>query len=286
MSQKIEDIFNECLERLLKGESVDDCLKAYPEQAPELESLLKTSSVLIQKSAAIQATPEFKARAHSQLQRALYAKREKAQKRAWIPIWHRRWATAMTTVLVIMLAGIGTVAASTNALPDETLYPVKLVAEQARVTLAFSEIDRAKLHIQFAERRADEMAEMAHQGKSDKIPVLAEQVAEHLDKVCVVEATEKIRKVPPKSLPPTPVPSPTPPPTPPPPSEAETYGGDKNAVKLKIVLIQSRAGSLDALRKALDKAPEELKPALERAIENIAEDYDRTISIIQSGSSP
>ena len=280
MSQKIEDIFNECLERLLKGESVDDCLKAYPEQAPELESLLKTSSVLIQKSAAIQATPEFKARAHSRLQRVLYVKREKAQKRAWVPIWHRRWATAMTTVLVIMLAGIGTVTASTNALPDETLYPIKLAAEQARVTLAFSEIDRAKLHIQFAERRADEMAEMAHQGESDKIPMLIEQIAKHLDKVCVTEATEKIRKVPPKTLAPTPVPAPAPP------GGTEAYSDGKDTEKLEITLSQSRANNLATLRKALDEAPEELKPALEQAIENITKDYDTAISIVERSSSP
>jgi len=277
MKQKTEDIFNECLERLLEGESIEDCLKAYPEQSPELEPLLKTSSVLIQKSAAIQATPEFKARVHSRLQEILCANREKAEKKARILIWPRKWAVAMTSVLVIVLVGIGTITASANALPGESLYPVKLAAEQARVTLAFSDTGKAKLHIQFAERRADEMVEMAHQGKSDKIPMLTEQVAKHLNKVCVIETTEKIRKAPPKALIPTPIPAP--------PGGTEAYSGGKDAEKLEIMLSQSRAESLDTLKNALDKAPEELKPHLKQAIANVARDYDETISIIESGQS-
>ncbi len=284
MSQKIEDIFNECLECLLKGESIEDCLKAYPEQAPELEPLLKTSSALIQKSAAIQATPEFKARAHSQLQKMLYAKREKAERKARILIWHRKWAVAMTSVLLILFVGIGTVTVSANALPDEPLYPVKLAVEQARVTLAFSDTGKAKLHTQFAERRAGEMTEMARQGKIDKISILTEEIAKHLDKVCVVEATEKIAKVPSKA--PTLTPSPPPTPALTPSSRAETYDGEKGAEKLKITLSQSKAETLDTLRNALDKAPEELKPRLKQAIAQVAKDYDETISIIESGSSP
>lgn len=279
MAKKLEDIFNQCLERLFKGESVEDCIKAYPEQASELEPLLKTSFVLIQKSAAIQATPQFKARLGSQLQEMLYAKREKAEKRIRIPIWHRKWAVAMTTILVIVLAGIGTIHASANTLPGESLYSIKLTAEQARLTLVFSDTGKAKLHIQFAERRVSEIAQMARQGKSDEIPILTEQVVKHLDQVYVVEKAKQVRE---KGLAPAPTPAPVPP------SRAETYAAGKGAeeLELKIVLSQSRAKSLDALRNALDRAPEKFKPALEQAIENTAENYDRTISIIESGSSP
>jgi len=39
------------------------------------------------------------------------------------------------------------------------------------------------------------------------------------------------------------------------------------------------------LEGALDKAPEKLKPAVEQAIDSLAKDYNRTISIIKSGSS-
>ena len=277
MTRKIEDIFDNCLESIFKGESIDDCLKAYPEQTSELEPLLKTSLVSMQRSSAIQPAPEFKARLGSQLQAMLYAKRREAERRARIPIWQRRWALAMTAILGFLLIGVGTVAASAHALPDESLYPVKLAGEQVKVTLAFSDIDKAKLHIQFAERRAGEMVEMARQGKSDEIFMLTEQVANHLDKVYVMEKTPEVEVEGkgPKMLAPAPAPS----------EGAEAYSKGRDAEELETVLSQSWAKSLAALRNALDKAPEELKPVLQQAIENMEEDYNKTISIIESGLS-
>lgn len=277
MTRKIEDIFDNCLESIFKGESIDDCLKAYPEQAPELEPLLKTSLVFMQRSSAIQPAPEFKARVHSQLQAMLYAKQKKAERRARIPIWQRRWALAMTAILGFLLIGVGTLAASAYALPDGSLYPVKLAGEQVKVTLAFSDIDKAKLHIQFAERRAGEMVEMARQGKGNEIFMLTEQVADHLDKVYVMEQAPEVEEKGPKMLAPTPAPTPS--------EGAEAYSKGRDAEKLETVLSRSRAKSLAALRNALDKAPEKLKPVLQQAIKNMEEDYNKTISIIESGSS-
>lgn len=277
MTRKIEDIFDNCLESIFKGESIDDCLKAYPEQAPELEPLLKTSLVFMQRSSAIQPAPEFKARVHSQLQAMLYAKQKKAERRARIPIWQRRWALAMTAILGFLLIGVGTLAASAYALPDGSLYPVKLAGEQVKVTLAFSDIDKAKLHIQFAERRAGEMVEMARQGKGNEIFMLTEQVANHLDKVYVMEQPPEVEEKGPKMLAPTPAPAPS--------EGAEAYSKGRDAEELETVLSRSWAKSLAALRNALDKAPEELKPVLQQAIEDMEEDYNKTISIIESGSS-
>lgn len=279
MTRKIEDIFDNCLESIFKAESIDDCLKAYPKQAPELEPLLKTSLVFMQRSSAIQPTPEFKARLGSQLQAMLYAKQKKAERRARIPIWQRRWALAMTAILGFLLISVGTLAASAYALPDGSLYPVKLAGEQVKVTLAFSDIDKAKLHIQFAERRAGEMVEMARQGKDNEIFMLTEQVADHLDKVYVMEQPPEVavEEKEPKMLAPTPAPAPS--------EGAEAYGKGRDAKELETVLSRSWAKSLAALRNALDKAPEELKPVLQQAIEDMEEDYNKTISIIESGSS-
>jgi len=277
MTRKIEDILDNCLERIFKSESLEDCLKAYPKQAPELEPLLKVSLVFMQRSSAIQPAPEFKARVHSQLQAMLYAKQKKAERRARIPIWQRRWALAMTAILGFLLIGVGTLAASAYALPDGSLYPVKLAGEQVRMTLAFSDIDKAKLHIQFAERRAGEMVEMARQGKSDEIFMLTEQVANHLDKVYVMEQPPEVEEKGPKMLAPTPAPAPS--------EGVEAYSKGRDAEELETVLSRSWAKSLAALRNALDKAPEELKPVLQQAIEDMEEDYNKTISIIESGSS-
>ncbi len=271
MAEKLEDILDKCLERIFKGESISDCLKTYPEQASELEPLLRTSFALIQKSPAVQPTLEFKARARSQLQRMLCAKSEKAEKRARVPIWHRKWALAVSAILVILFVGTGTVVASANALPDRPLYPVKLAVEQVRLTLAFSDMSKAKLHIQFAERRVREIAEMARDEKTDRISVLTERLADHLDKVYEIESTWEIRQTGPKALAPG--------------DGAEAYGNGKDVEELRMTLIESRRRSLDTLQNALKKTPERTKPSLEQAIKDVREHYEETLFVLESASS-
>jgi hypothetical protein len=278
MSRKIriEDILDNCLERLFKGESIEDCLRDYPWQASELEPLLKTSLALFQKSAAIQPNPEFKAKVGSQLQGMLRAKREKAEEKAMGPIWRRRWAVAMSTVLVVLLAGVGTVAASADALPDESLYAVKLATEQARIALASSDIDRAELHIQFAERRATEIAEIARQGQVSEIPALTEQVANHLDKVYEVEEAQEFEERGPKMLAPAPAPVPGPAGR----AWDDTERGEPEE-NLKTMLGESRARSLSVLQAALTKTPEGAKSSLEQAIRDVEQDYDEALSNLE-----
>jgi hypothetical protein len=252
MNRKLEDILDECLERMLKGESIEDCLNAYPEQASELEPLLKTSLDLMQRASTIQPSLEFKAKARSQLRAMLRARQEKEVKKAKIPIWRRKWAVAAATILVIVFCGVGTVAASANALPGESLYSVKLAAEQVRVTLAFSDMDKAKLHIQFAERRAAEIAEMAQQDKSDKIPELTERLDNHLQQVNCEAQKMRGARVGSSALPPT---------------DKFAMSGDVGELKnlLGNSTIKSNLGN------ALNKVPQSVKPQLQQAIKNYDE---------------
>jgi hypothetical protein len=75
----------------------------------------------------------------------------------------------MAALLVFVIASSGTVAASSESLPDEPLYAVKLAVEQAQVTLTFSDVDKAEVYARLAEKRAGEIVAMASQGKTDKI---------------------------------------------------------------------------------------------------------------------
>ncbi len=279
MSQKIEDILDSCLERMFKGESIEDCLRAYPEHAPELEPLLKTSAAFIQKSSTIQPATEFKSRVYSQLQRMLYAKQQKlAEKRTRVPIWYKRWAMATATVVAILLIGVGVVGASANALPGDPLYPVKLATEDVRVALVFSDVDKANLHVQFAERRAVEISYMARQGKGDEIPVLTQQVANQLDKVYEIGKAGQAEESVPKVLAPTPASS----------ERTKDYNKtERRAVtETEVTLVDSRARSLNMLQAALAETPEKTKPILEQAIKDITEYYDKTIFVAESEASP
>ncbi len=167
MAKDFEHILDECIERLLQGESVEQCLQAYPEQAAELEPLLRVA-LAARKASAIEPRPEFKAQARYRIQSALHAEKKKPQPRR-IPFlgWRPRWAVAVVvSLLVLFLAGGGVVAASSNSLPDETLYPVKLARERVQMALTFSEMGKAKLRMKFANKRIQEIARMVEKGKS------------------------------------------------------------------------------------------------------------------------
>ena len=183
MAKNLENIFNECLERMFQGESIDSCLGSYPEEAAELEPLLRTAMGFSWRASSLQPRPEFKAQTRLRLQGAqTYATQPRQPQRHGFLAWQRGWAFALTAALIVLLSGTGTVAASSNALPDETLYPVKLATEQVKVAFTFSDAGKAELHSQLAEDRAMEIAAMAHKGKSEQVVVTTERLAKHLEK--------------------------------------------------------------------------------------------------------
>jgi hypothetical protein len=59
-------------------------------------------------------------------------------------------------------------AASSQALPTEPLYPVKLATEQVRVALSVSDTQKAQVETELANIRAAELEAMANSGKTDE----------------------------------------------------------------------------------------------------------------------
>lgn len=170
MPIKIEEAFNECFERLSAGESLDNCLRDYPQYAAELDLMLRTSYDLKRRAYPIQPRPEFKYWAKVRLQGVQdYVSRQPVQHKTPAFNWRRTMAISMAAMLVFVIASSGTVAASSESLPDEPLYGVKLAVEQAQVTFALSDVDRAEVYAHLAEKRAGEIVAMAHQGKIDKM---------------------------------------------------------------------------------------------------------------------
>jgi hypothetical protein len=109
------DVLNECIERVLKGVSIEACLKSFPEYAAELEPLLRTA-VDTHKAAGIKPRPEFRQRAGYEFQTAI---RDMKPNRSGFLRWHLGWVTAVSVVIVILLAGSSTIAASANSLPKK-----------------------------------------------------------------------------------------------------------------------------------------------------------------------
>ena len=180
-TKEFNNILDECLERLMfKGESIEQCLQSYPEQANELEPLLRTASFAASKTSAIKPRPEFREKARYQFRAALHeAERKKGHSLSgWR--WQPRWMATITAVMVLLLGGSSTVAAAGSSMPDSPLYGVKLATETVRVSMACSAMDKAELLTALADKRVAEIVYLADKGKLEQVERTAHRLNHHL----------------------------------------------------------------------------------------------------------
>jgi len=272
-TKEFNNILDECLERLLvKGETLEQCLVSYPEQAGELGPLLQTA-LATKKALAIQPRPEFKARARYQFGSAL--REVRPRRRFFFLGWQPRWATAVAAVLILLLGGGSTVAAAGNSMPDDLLYPVKLATEQVQLALTFSNMGRAELHAELADRRVAEIIYMADKGDAQQVEVIARRLDNHLvmlaglgselelngahTGVAQLQAPVLSEETP---------------------GDEDVYRGVNNRARLRLTL-ESRAANHQAdLQGVLETAPESVKPALRRAIAVSGTGYEKALDAL------
>jgi hypothetical protein len=76
-------------------------------------------------------------------------------------------AAAAATLLALASGGV---LVSNDALPGDTLYPVKRVAESAGVALTFDDASRARRHLEIAATRLSEVEQLAHNSQAAPAP--------------------------------------------------------------------------------------------------------------------
>ena len=267
MSKEFNNVLDECLERLLvKGETIEQCLQSYPEQAANLKPLLQTA-LAARQTVAIQPRAEFKARARYQFRSAL--QEVPSQKRlsfSWLP----RWATVVAIVLGVLMMGGGTIAAASYSMPDSLLYPVKLATEQVQLALTPSDIGKAELCAKLADRRVAEIIHMADKGDAQQVEAITQRLDERLVMLASLTSAPEVAETP-RILESPPVPS-------------EQAGDDKdvqvranNRAKLRATVANYAINHPAGLRAALEKAPESAKAALRRAIAVSEAGYKRAL---------
>ena len=179
----LEDALDQCVDLLLQGYSIEQCLERYPTYATALGPVLKTALALKQEFA-VEARAEFKDAA---LTRVLSHANRKGPggfiSRLLGRQWSFRGAVALASMLIVVLVGVGTVKASSDSMPDDLLYPVKEFTEKVELTMAMSAYKEADVHIKLANRRAQELAAMAREGDYEGVRKLAAELGDHLDKV-------------------------------------------------------------------------------------------------------
>ena len=175
----------------------------------------------------------------------------------------------MIIVLVLLLAGGGVVAAAGNSMPDNPLYPVKLATEEAQLALTPSDMGKAELYAELADKRVVEIIYMADKGDAWQVEVIAQRLDKRLTKLARLASATKAGGAP-KTLAPT-----------------EEAGGGRdvrvranNQAKLRMTLSRYAVNHPAGLRAALDKAPESTKPALRRAIAVSVTGYEKALKAL------
>jgi len=271
-NSEFENILDDCLERLAKGETLEQCLQSYPEQAAQLEPLLQTAQI-VRKASAIFPRSEFKARARYQFRSALQI--AASERRPHLFGWRSRRALALMITAIFLIAGGGTAAAASSSMPDSHLYSVKLATEQAQLTLTRSDVGKARLCAVMADRRVKEIIYLAGKGDVQRVEVVTQRLDKHLAQLARLGSARKAGDTP-EVLAPLP---------PPEPSEKPRDGKDafvrgNDRAKLRGTVAHCAANHPAALRAALRKAPESAKPALRQAIAISEAGYDRALEAL------
>jgi hypothetical protein len=254
--KEFNNILDECLERLLVGgETLEQCLQRYPEQAAELKPLLETA-LAVKEASVLKPRAEFKARARYQFSSAFQEKAPRVGRRlfGWMP----QWATVVVLALVLMMAGGGLMTAAAGSMPDSFLYPVKLATEEVQLVLAPSEMAMARLYADFADNRVAEIVYMAEQGDAEQVALLTQRLGGSLDMLTVLASGQEGAE--PQVLS-----------APAPDWGIEEGGRDAYASvdsqnQFWMTVVDAAAVYPDELRAALASAPEEVRPALLQAI--------------------
>ena len=298
-TREFDNILDECLERLLvNGETLEQCLTSFPQQAGELRPLLEVA-LATKKAVAIQPRSEFREQARQQLYAAMPATKFRRSRSLFVWRWQPSWATVTAIVLALLLTGSGTVFAASSSMPDQPLYPVKLATEQVKLTLTHSALDKAELYAELADRRVQEMARMADENKPEEIEPAARRMGNYLGHIAELASIRRVEDnvvVSPQveGVPPVPRPGmegapPMPKPgaegvamTPrteggPPMPKPDMRGNPDHQARLRATVAQYARNHPERLRGLLKTAPQSARPALRRAIDLSEAGYEKVL---------
>jgi hypothetical protein len=149
-------ILDDCVHSMRGGESVEDCLAHYPEQAVELAPMLRAASTL--EWLAGEHMPEaHRQQTRTTLRQVVTASQAMPKRTAWMAFWVRpaiRVFAGTAAVLVFLTFAITTVAASQ---PGDLAYPARVMAERSTLLLQRTPDGQASASLRLANNRLSEL---------------------------------------------------------------------------------------------------------------------------------
>lgn len=106
MNRKFEEVLDECVDRINRGEGIEACLKRYPEHAEELKPLLR-ATIDVRAAGNIVPSSAAKAAARQRFDMALSELEQKKAVGHQFFHWSKMWVSIAATAAVVILAVVG-----------------------------------------------------------------------------------------------------------------------------------------------------------------------------------
>ncbi len=149
-------ILDDCVHRMRAGETVEDCLAAYPDHAAELAPMLRAASIL-QLLAGWRLPDAYRQETRGVLRREAAASRARPKRSRWTAFWLGPAARAFAggaAAVVFLTFAISTVTASQ---PGDLTYPARVIAEHTTVLLQRTPDGRARTSLRLADSRLSDL---------------------------------------------------------------------------------------------------------------------------------
>ena len=258
MDVRTQEIVEECIELLRHGRSLENCLDRYPEEAAELEPILRNAISIRSDLAAdlpLMARNRMRGRVLAQWDR-------RHQPSRWnfsVPSLFPKWAfVAASLVLVLVLGGLGTNTAAANTVPGDILYPVKEFREAAQLWFTRSPEAKVEMYTSLVKERVEEVSKMAarEQADLDAISNALARMESHLTALNVLVANNLTGR--------------------------DTEEVDLGFVEALQKSISERDNAGGLLEKVLDAVPAEARPDFNNALKSIQLAQERVDSALES----
>ncbi len=258
-ASRFEDVLARCIDDIKAGRAgLEECLQRYPSMREQLEPLLIIACD-IPETPDVRPSKPFKIRARVRLMEYIH-EGQAVKTRPWslfdrqtmlIPLQRRFSMASVIAAIVITLSAVGGGAAyaSQGSLPGDALYFVKLGTEQLGMILPGDDVARAERALVFADRRVQEILNLADMGRLDDLDLAVEKYDYALD-----TALTRIE---------------------------EAGDNGSTTADLTTLVAEATIRHLTVLDEAYDQVPEAAGPAIALAMEKALAGYDRAVRILE-----
>ena len=160
----LDDILNDCIERLAGGETISDCIAAHPRHEEELTPLLEVAAATLQAASSATYTPAAKARGLDRLNEAIANRSERWWALFRWPDWRspvaRPVVAGLSVVLVIAATAMGADAMASDSAPGDALYWFKTSKENISLHIPRSDVSKAEEHSGQVRRELTQSAQL------------------------------------------------------------------------------------------------------------------------------